>query len=234
MEKNEAFMRAIIKEPDDDAPRLAYADWLKKSGDSDRADFIRIRCALDKMSAQAPEKPALLAREKELLEEHGWDWAEELGIKISEWVYCRGFIERVQMCLETSAEEIVAILNVSPIRHVRDISQFCDFEGVVKALPYLGRLTGLEFWYLYALDNSLVAQLLDSRYLRKLRTLILHHDRNGNLVPEKVLINALASPYRSNLMELGVNIDGCWRGRQSASLRQWRNPLTYGSSANYI
>ena len=164
-------------------------------------------------------RPELLAREKELLEQHGWNWAEEFGTKISEWVFRRGFIERVEMCLETSSEEILAVLGKAPIRHVRDISQFCDFKGVVEALPHLGRLTGLEFWYLYGFDNSLVRQLLMSRHLRKLCTLILHHDRNGNFVNEKVLVEALASPYRSNLVELGVNIDGCWRGPSRRILR---------------
>jgi uncharacterized protein (TIGR02996 family) len=28
MTENEAFLQAIIEDPDDDAPRLVYADWL--------------------------------------------------------------------------------------------------------------------------------------------------------------------------------------------------------------
>jgi hypothetical protein len=79
-------------------------------------------------------------------------------------------------------------------------------------LPHLGRLTGLEFWCLYAIDDSLMAKLLASRYLRKLRTLILHHDRNGNLVRESVLVEALLSPYRSNLEELVVSYFRCTAG----------------------
>jgi uncharacterized protein (TIGR02996 family) len=219
MDQQEALLRAIIEAPDDDGPRFTYADWLEKSGDSDRANFIRVQCALDKMPTQAPERPALLAREKELLELHGWSWAEECGTQISEWVYRRGFIERVQMCLETSAEEILALLRKAPIRHIRDITQFYNFNGVVEALPHLDRLTGLEFWYLSAFEDPLVARLLASPHLCNLRTLILHHDRNGNLVHEKVLIDGLASPYRANLEELGVNIDGCWRGPSRGILK---------------
>src|SRR5262249_29284824 len=118
-----------------------------------------------------------------------------------------------------SAEHILAVLAKAPIRHLRDTSQFCDFSGVVAALPKLERLTGLEFWYLYAFDNSLVQKLLTSRHLRGLRTLILHHDRNGNMVKEKVLVEAMASSYRSNLIEIGVNIDGCWRGPSNRVLQ---------------
>ena len=32
------FLRAICEQPDDDTPRLAYADWLEETGtDADRA-----------------------------------------------------------------------------------------------------------------------------------------------------------------------------------------------------
>jgi uncharacterized protein (TIGR02996 family) len=208
----DALLQAVIDAPDDDAPRLAYADHREALGDSDRAAFIRVQCALDKMATKAPERPALEARERGLLERCGWDWAAEFGTKITQWVYRRGFIERVEMGLETSAEEILAILAMAPIRHIRDIRQFCELQGVVDALPYLDRLTGLEFWSLYAFDDRLVARMLASPHLRNLRTLVLHHDRNGNMVKERVLIEGLAEPHRANLEELGVNIDGTWQG----------------------
>src|SRR5262249_45676652 len=141
-----------------------------------------------------------------------WAWAEEFGTQLSAWVYRRGFIERVEMGLETSAEAILAILQKAPIRHIRDLSQFCDLSGVVDALPHLGRLTGLEFWGLYAFDNALLKKILTSPHLANLRTLILHHDRNGNIAEEKVLVEAMKAPYRANLEELAVNVDGMWRG----------------------
>src|SRR5262245_51895026 len=215
----DALLQAIIDAPDADAPRLAYADAVSRGGDAARAEFIRVQCTLDKLPAQAPERQALAAREQELLEQHGWDWAEEIGPRISEWVFRRGFIERVEMCLESSTEEILAVLRKAPIRHVRDTSQFCDLSGFVGALPHLEHLTGLEFWWLYAVDNSLVAQMLASPQLRHLRTLIMHHDRNGNLVAERVLIEALASPHRAQLQELGVNIDDDWRGPSRGILK---------------
>ncbi len=209
---DETLLRAVIDAPDDDAPRLAYADRLDVRGDADRAAFIRVQCALETMPPEAPERPSFQAREQELLGRFGWDWAAEFGTRITQWVYRRGFIERVEMRLETSAEEILAILAKAPIRHIRDVSQFCDLQGVVDALPHLERLTGLEFWGLYAFVDALVSRLLASPHLRNLRTLILHHDRNGNMVKEGVLIEGLAQPHRANLEELGVNIDGCWRG----------------------
>lgn len=212
MTTGKALMQAVIDAPDDDAPRFAFADWIEKNGDSDRAAFIRVQCALEKMATDAPERSSFHARERELLAEHGRVWANEFRGEISEWVYRRGFIERVQMHLQMSAEQIRSVLRKAPIRHVRDTSQFCDFRGVVEALPYLERLTGLEFWCLYSFDSSHVAQMLSSPHLRNLRTLIMCHDRNGNLVDEKVLIEGLASPFRFNLEELAVNVNGGWQG----------------------
>ena len=35
-----AFLRAIIANPDDDGPRLVYADWLEERGECERAEFL--------------------------------------------------------------------------------------------------------------------------------------------------------------------------------------------------
>ena len=37
MTDDEALLAAIIADPDEDTPRLAYADWLQENGQSERA-----------------------------------------------------------------------------------------------------------------------------------------------------------------------------------------------------
>jgi uncharacterized protein (TIGR02996 family) len=212
MDQKEAFLRAVIEAPDDDAPRLVYADWLDDHGEPERAEFIRVQCELVRLPAGDPSRPDLERRERQLLDEFGWAWAAELGPRIDQWVYHRGFIERVEMCLECPAENILEVLRLAPVRHLRDQTQLDDLSGVVEALPHLDRLTGLEFWGLYGFKDKLMAQLLSSPHLRNLRTLILHHDYNGRLVKDKVLVEAMASPYRANLRELAVNVNGSSRG----------------------
>jgi uncharacterized protein (TIGR02996 family) len=206
------LLQAVIADPDNDTPRLAYADWLEAEGDADRAAFIRVQCMLERLPIEDPQHVVLRQRETELLSQYGYRWAEEFGDQISVWVYRRGFIERVEMCLETSAEQIRVVLDRAPIRHIRDVSQLDDLTGVVEVLPGLARLTGLEFWGLYAFDDRLLARMLGAPELANLHTLILHHDRNGNLAKESVLVEALMSPLRANLRELAVNVDGTWRG----------------------
>src|SRR5438477_13205900 len=95
------FLAAIRAAPDDDAPRLIYADWLDEHGQPERAEFIRVQIELAKSPADGRHSARLKKREKQLLEEFEGEWTEPL----SEFVFddytdhpCkfrRGFVERV-------------------------------------------------------------------------------------------------------------------------------------------
>ena len=75
MREHEALLRNIIKKPDDDAPRLIYADWLEEQGQEERAEFIRVQCKREKVW-QYPHLLQLKQREKELLD--GWAVPEKI------------------------------------------------------------------------------------------------------------------------------------------------------------
>ncbi|MFL5340268.1 MAG: TIGR02996 domain-containing protein [Gemmataceae bacterium] len=67
------FLQAIRANPDDDGPRLVYADWLEERGECDRAEFIRVQCELE----YAPDDQrweALTRRAAELLTAHEEEW----------------------------------------------------------------------------------------------------------------------------------------------------------------
>lgn len=218
MPAHDELLRRVIAAPDDDTPRLAYADWAEDAGDVQRAEFIRLQCRLARMSAADPQFAELQQREAELLAQFAGLWALELGNSVSQWAYRRGFVDAVEMCLETSRDEIVALLQKAPIKRLRDISQFCDLQGVVDALPDLAGLEGLELWGLYGFDDQLLDTLLQSPHLANLKTLILHHDRNGNTADDGVLVRGLLSPHRRRIEELAVNVDSMWRGPSCAVL----------------
>lgn len=55
MDDRELLIRAIRNNPDEDTPRLMYADYLDEHGEPDRAAFIRAQCEL----ARLPERPKL-------------------------------------------------------------------------------------------------------------------------------------------------------------------------------
>jgi uncharacterized protein (TIGR02996 family) len=55
MSMEEALIAAIVENPDDDAPRLIYSDWLDEHGQHERGEFIRVQCQLARLdSAIAP------------------------------------------------------------------------------------------------------------------------------------------------------------------------------------
>jgi uncharacterized protein (TIGR02996 family) len=64
---DDAFLSAIIEAPDDDGPRLVYADYLEDYGQAERADFIRVQIDLARLPHQDPRRQELEAKERALL-----------------------------------------------------------------------------------------------------------------------------------------------------------------------
>lgn len=46
MTDEQLLLAAVLASPDDDTPRLAFADWLGENGQGERAEFIRVQCEL--------------------------------------------------------------------------------------------------------------------------------------------------------------------------------------------
>jgi uncharacterized protein (TIGR02996 family) len=55
MNDGSALLASILANPDDDAPRLIYADWLDEHGEPERAEFIRVQCELAKRMGTIPD-----------------------------------------------------------------------------------------------------------------------------------------------------------------------------------
>src|SRR5262245_44958530 len=82
------FLQAIRDVPDDDTPRLVYADWLEDQGKADslaRAEFIRVQIALSHLPQYDPRRPALEDRESDLLAEHEEEWLGDVPEKLHFW-----------------------------------------------------------------------------------------------------------------------------------------------------
>src|SRR4051794_36091905 len=94
MPPDDAFLAAILAEPDNDAPRLIYADWLDERGDP-RGEFIRVQCQLAQYPAERPLPPELAAhwgglypRQEQLWQLHGQGWWDQLprlrGVRLAD------------------------------------------------------------------------------------------------------------------------------------------------------
>jgi uncharacterized protein (TIGR02996 family) len=54
MSDHDALLRAICAHPDDDTPRLVFADFLEENGEADRAGFVRAQVELARTPAWEP------------------------------------------------------------------------------------------------------------------------------------------------------------------------------------
>jgi uncharacterized protein (TIGR02996 family) len=82
-----ALLAAIRAAPDDDAPRLVYADWLDEHGQPERAEFIRVQIELARN-----ESAELRRREAELLPGYHYAFASSLGPHGLRFRFHRGFV----------------------------------------------------------------------------------------------------------------------------------------------
>src|SRR5438270_1223294 len=90
-----AFLNAIRDDPDDDTPRLVYADWLDEQGgiaNAARAEFIRVQVGLARLDETAPARPALEDRENELLRAHEVVWVGDVPRGFGGWRFGCGFV----------------------------------------------------------------------------------------------------------------------------------------------
>jgi uncharacterized protein (TIGR02996 family) len=138
MSDDAAFIRAILEDPADDAPRLVYADWLDEHGQSERAEFVRIQC--DQAYVGLPKR-GLTKRELDHLSAPGFDWTEQaakdIGVACAklrwdghdsfswqwdgEWsvTWSRGFVASIALPTAAFIEHAAELFRAHPITAVR-------------------------------------------------------------------------------------------------------------------
>lgn len=88
MNERQALLRAICENPDDDTPRLVFADWLQEHGEDARAEFIRTECEVARMATDDERLNDLIRRAVELQQQFGKKWLSELptfGTQLVRW-----------------------------------------------------------------------------------------------------------------------------------------------------
>jgi len=79
--------------PDDDAPRLVWADLVG----GERGELVVLQCDLARGGLTPQETARRRRRERELLELHAVEWAGTLTRVASRWSFRRGFIEAARV-----------------------------------------------------------------------------------------------------------------------------------------
>ena len=92
--RHRAFSKTFSPIPEDDTPRLIFADWLDDEGRGARAEFIRVQVERARLPQWDARQVRLRLREGELLKQHGRKWKRELPtIKGITWgEFRRGFV----------------------------------------------------------------------------------------------------------------------------------------------
>jgi uncharacterized protein (TIGR02996 family) len=147
MSDEAALLRAIAESPEDDSLRLVYADWLDDDGQADRAEFVRLQCRLARLSEVDPQRPALAAREKDLLAQHLDEWVaplRKLGTS-GEW-FQRGVVYSAGTYAAKFLANAEELFRLAPTLCDLRIGQVAKHRVELGSSPHLARLTGLSIY----------------------------------------------------------------------------------------
>ena len=203
MPRDDALLQAVLDTPEDDTPRLVYADWLEERGDAARAEFIRVQVALARLGEDDPQREALEQRERALRSAHEAGWLGPLPAMVSEARFGRGFVERVTLGVRQFLTHAASLFERVPLREVKllRLAQARDGAAEVAKCPCLARLRGLDLGRSSAGDLN-VATLLASGHLANLTNLRLYGSQAGEETLRRLRAPALA---RLEALDLGNN-----------------------------
>jgi uncharacterized protein (TIGR02996 family) len=203
MNDADSFFEEILARPEEDGPRLMYADWLQERGDP-RGEFIHLQCRWererragsrltheeDNEDQFADESPleSLKDRIQELLHRHEAEWVAPLNGLAQQWVFQRGFIEYIACRFEDFSKRHAELFAVTPLNSVTLVERGAAFlTHREPARPYKARYDGVE-------------ALAGSPVIGRLRGLCL--DRC--LLDEKDISILAGSPHLSGLKRLSL------------------------------
>lgn len=198
----EAFLPGITGDPDDDTPRLIFADWLDDTDKEDnrlRADLIRVQCELAKLLAGDPRRLALERREAELLwHEQGFFRQQIEAAMLMEGRSHRGFIDEVTMTPAMLLERLQYLQ--PPPTQLRLVGLTDDSVDALAASPHLSHLRSLDLMGSRLSPEGLRA-LLASKELSRLQHLFL--SRSGLRAEHMQVL--MDSPIAGQLLTLDVS-----------------------------
>lgn len=208
------FVDAILAEPDDDAPRLIYADWLEERGDP-RAEFIRVQVEMATLAKpyrrtsmyslpmpQPRERKdterfrGLWGRHLELLATHCAEWVEPLIGKATGVIFERGCIEGFSAPAQTFVTHASDWYRSMPIRQycVSAYTSVADKDWrTLLSSPQLLKIRTFELRC--SCTPGQVTMLAGSKYVANIEELFGFHYFNEELLQE-----LRQSPYLKNAL----------------------------------
>ena len=182
METDEELLAECAANPDDDAPRLVWADRVG----GERGELVVIQCDLARGGLTVAESRARRVREYEMLDEHAVAWAG--GLPAKRWNFRRGFIEAARFAALPALDawpllRSVTIDNWPPDKH-GDLDRLRAL-GVLQLPRRLPVVPELRALLVHELDSPL--QILDLVSAAPIETLRLRMHRLQRFAIETIL-----------------------------------------------
>lgn len=125
MLREQSLLDAVIANPDDDAPRLALAEWYEAHGEGERATFIR-----SQLAGRSANPNPMWSRDFE-------PWCAR------DLVYRRGFVEEISLAGRSFLTLGEPLFRMTPLRVVRLVAIAAYFRELFD-YSFLTRLRTLD------------------------------------------------------------------------------------------
>lgn len=173
-----SLLDAIRARPEDDGPRLVYADHLMEQGDP-RGEFIAVQCALAKA-----DDGDLLDKASALLSANRERWLGGLGPNAANVTFRRGFVDEVAVFDVAAVNAAQGVLSHELVRRLVFVAPGSVDLVTVLRWEWLPELDALSFkaprHALSQLRPDRLAMLLGTRRLRGLKELELNSQNVGD------------------------------------------------------
>lgn len=182
MNDHDALLHAIGEHPEEDTPRLMYADWLEENDQPERADFVRNQVEMAHIGLDDPARGPHVLKNAFYLNYFVPAWKAELPrLSKIEWSdFNRGLMEEFEAASEEPLIKHAAIIFAVPGIHILRLKRLTDAPKLAR-LPQLARLRGLKM-VSANVDQDALRTLLASPYLGKLTILDLHGNNADDTV----------------------------------------------------
>ncbi len=204
MTDRDALYAAVLAAPDDDTPRLVYADYLDDTGaraDAIRARFIRNQVALARAEPWSAEYDRLRRATAPVEDHYKKEWAADLEGGFGRGIhFSRGFVAQVTCDLSRFLSDSTRVFDRHPVRAVKfTTARAHGAYPTLAASPSLARLHTLHAPGEHV-DDAAAERLAASPHIGGLRCL-----RVVRSALSIAGLGRLASLTRSGLRELELD-----------------------------
>lgn len=240
MSDHDALLNAIAEHPEEDTPRLMYADWLDENGEPERADFVRAQVEIGRAGVSGAELYAAVQKNRYYLGNFVRHWRDALpSVPGVEWGdFNRGLVEEVRAQNERPVVDRAARIFAVPGIHVLRLWRL-DSGRALAGVPELIRLRSLRI-ITPGTSASVLRDLFASPHLARLTALDLHGSRIDDALAAQIADGRFPDLAEVLLGSNAIGDAGAWALANSPHLARvraislWGNPIQDRAARNAL